>query len=259
MSTKSTVKAKGESRVCIDPSVASSGIAGWMTDWNVLRREAFVELQSPQAATALKRRIESFGNGQTYAKKATAIYVRPDFNPFKTYPKDAPARNKDGFKDRGAPGAYNNGNPNFNQHGGGFRGGRGNFNNNNSRGGMGGMNNVNTGGFGGQGRGGFQNTQMGMMGYGAGAGGMGGNFGNQMMGGFGNQMGFNRGGAGMMNMRGGFNNRGRGNMMGGNMMPNMAMGAMGMPMNAMGMGMQGQCYSSITDNGQAWLADQVPL
>jgi hypothetical protein len=93
-------------------------------------REAFVELASPQAATALKRRIDSFGEGQQYVKKHTCIYARPDYNPFKTSPKDAPQRNK-----VVAPGAYNNG-PAF-QSGGGFRGGRGNYN-------RGGMNNMNT-------------------------------------------------------------------------------------------------------------------
>lgn len=200
-------------------------------------REAFVELASPQAATALKHRIDSFGAGQQYVKKHTCIYVRPDYNPFKTSPKDAPQRNK-----VPTAGAYNNG-PGFQS--GGFRGGRGGFN-------RGGMNNMNSGmNMGGMGRGGFNNPQMNMMG-GFNAGAMGGNFNNNMMGGFNNGMGGfnNRGGMMGGNMRGGFqNNRGRG---GGNMMmmPNMGMGMGNMPnmnnmnnmggmggMGAMGMGM----------------------
>ncbi|KAG9843130.1 hypothetical protein KCU77_g9544, partial [Aureobasidium melanogenum] len=177
--------------------------------------EAFVELASPQAATALKHRVDSFGADQQYVKKHTCIYVRPDYNPFKTSPKDAPQRNK-----VVAPGAYNNG-PAF-QSGGGFRGGRGGYN-------RGGMNNMNTSmNMGGMGRGGFNNPQMNMMG-GFNGGAMGGNFNNNMMGGFNNGMGGfnNRGGMMGGNMRGGFqNNRGRGGMM----MPNMNMG-MGMGMN----------------------------
>jgi hypothetical protein len=170
-------------------------------DLTVICREAFVELASPQAATALKRRIDSFGADQQYVKKHTCIYSRPDYNPFKTSPKDAPQRNK-----VVAPGAYNNG-PAF-QSQGGFRGGRGGYN-------RGGMNNMNTGmNMNGMGRGNFNNPQM------------------NMMGGFNNAMGGfnNRGGMMGNNMRGGFqNNRGRGGMM----MPNMNMG-----MNNMGnMGM----------------------
>lgn len=189
-------------------------------------REVFVELQTPQGATALKRHIDGFGNGQQHVKKHTVIYVRPDYNPFKTYPKDAPARNKETFKDRQSS-PYNAG---FNN-GGGFRGGRGNFNNN-----RGGMNNAS--GYGNQGRGGYQNPQMGMMG-GGGYGGMN-NMPNMGMnaGGFGGQMNFNRGG-GMMGMnRGGFggNRGGRGGMMNNmGMTPQMGMGAMG-NMGNMGMG-----------------------
>jgi hypothetical protein len=194
--------------------------------------EAFVELASPQAATALKHRIDSFGADKQYVKKHTSIYVRPDYNPFKTSPKDAPARAK-----VATPGAYNS-TPSFPS--GGFRGGRGGYN----RGG--GMNNMNTGvSVGGvNNRGGFNNSQMNMAG-GFNGGAMAGNYNNNnnnnMMGGFNNGMGGfnNRGGGGMMagNMRGTFqNNRGRGGMMP-NM--NMAMGGMGMGMMGMGMGNMG--------------------
>ncbi|GAB7353505.1 hypothetical protein MBLNU459_g3952t1 [Dothideomycetes sp. NU459] len=208
--------------------------------------EAFLELASPQAATALKRRIDSFGaEQQSYVKKHTVIYARPDYNPFKTSPKDAPQRNK-----AAAAGAYNSG-PGFSQGGavGGFRGGRGGYNN------RGGMNNMNNGmggaGVGGVNRGGYNSQQMGMMGGGAGAfnSGMATNFNNNnnnMMGNnFGGGMGggFNNRGGMMGGMRGGFqNNRGRGGMMGNMGMPNMNMG-MGMGMGNMGnmgaMGMGG--------------------
>ncbi|TIA74487.1 hypothetical protein D6C83_00492 [Aureobasidium pullulans] len=180
--------------------------------------EAFVELASPQAATALKHRVDSFGADQQYVKKHTCIYVRPDYNPFKTSPKDAPQRNK-----VAAPGAYNNG-PAFQQTGG-FRGGRGGYN-------RGGMNNMNTGMGMGNMRGGYNNPQMNMMAAGFNGGAMGGNFNNNMMGGFNNAMGGfnNRGGMMGGNMRGGFqNNRGRGGMG----MPNMAMGMGNMGMNNM--------------------------
>lgn len=193
-----------------------------------LLREVFIEVQSPQAATALKRLITSFLNPDPFIEKRSVLYVRPDYNPFKTYPKDAPARQKEPYKERQA-GAYN---PNFNNSG--YRGGRGNFNNN-----RGATNNM--GGYGGQARGGYQNPhpQMGAMGgYGAmnNMGAMGG----MNMGGFGNQMGFNRGGNMMGMNRGGYagNRGGRGGMMN-NMgaMPQMGMG-MGMGMGAMGnMGM----------------------
>lgn len=192
-------------------------------------------------------------------KKHTVIYVRPEFNPFKTYPKDAPARSKDSFKERQQSG-YSSGGTSY-QSGGyqssGFRGGRGGYNNN--RGGGGGMNNVNgtgmnmsAGGFSNQSRGGgFQTPQMGMMGGYNAMNPMNGMGMTAGMGGFNPQMGFIRGGGMMGANRGVYQgNRGRGGMMG-NMgmmpqmgMPNMAsmpnMGAMGM-----GMGMNGNAVSPI--------------
>ncbi|TKA72963.1 hypothetical protein B0A49_03208 [Cryomyces minteri] len=192
--------------------------------------EAYVELRSPQAATALKRKIESFGSGQQYIKKHTVFYHTPHNNPYRTLPKDAPNRNKEGgFKDnRPNPSAYVNGmaQNNFNS-GGGFRGGRGGFNN---RGNIGGMGNM-SGNFNNN-RGNFSGSPMGGMPTGGYGSPMAAGFGGSPMGmqGFNN---FNRAGmmGGMNGMRGGgMAMRGRGGMMNG-----MAMG--GMPMSAMNMGM----------------------
>ncbi|KAL1301575.1 hypothetical protein AAFC00_005809 [Neodothiora populina] len=188
--------------------------------------EAFVEMKSAQAATALKRHISTFGADQAYAKKYTIIYARPEYNPFKTSPKDAPRNNK-----TGQVGAYNNSGPaggynNNNMGGGGYRGGRGGFN-------RGGMNNMNSMG-GGMARGGgnFGNPMMNGGFNPAMAGGynaaMGGGFNNR-----GNMMGGMRGGAGFQGRgggRGGFNNPMAA--MGG--MPNMNMGVMPNMMGGMG-------------------------
>jgi len=167
-------------------------------------RQAYVEFTSPQASTAVKHKIESLTADQPNARKFSVIYSNHHQNPFKTLPKDAPARAKDDRKS--SPGSYGSG-PVQGNYGSGFRGGRGGgfnrggynsgaaFQNRNFSGPMGGYNNSNPGGF------------QGNM---------------PMMNAFG---GYNRGGMG--GMRGG-----RGGMSGG-MMP---MG--GMPMGGMGgMGM----------------------
>ncbi|OJD37464.1 rrm domain-containing protein [Diplodia corticola] len=204
--------------------------------------QCFVEMASPQAATALKHTIESFGQGQQYAKKHSASYHAPHVNPYRTLPKDVPNR-KDGNRNdnRSSSGSFGGGsgmNTNFNS-GGGFRGGRGGFN---SRGGMNSMGYNNRGGFNGP--------------MGGGNMGPGGGFGGGPMGGFGggpmggmNNMGFNNfgrggggGGGGMMGgMRGGMGGRGRGGMNGGmnagmmgGMGPMGGMGAMGMNPGMMG-------------------------
>lgn len=204
-------------------------------------REAFLEMTSVQAATALKRHISTFGGDQPYAKKYTVIYQRPDVNIFKTNPKDAPQRSKEANR-----GAYNSG-PGYNG-GGSFRGGRGGFN----RGGGGGgnYNNMgNTGGMaGGMGRGGAGGFNNPMMGGGFSAPVPGGFNGNMMGGSFNNPMaaGFNNRGGMMGGMRGAFSGRGgRGGFnnpmaMGGmpNMMGNMGMG--GMPNMMGGMGNMGE-------------------
>ena len=189
-------------------------------------REVYVEFSSAQAATTLKRKIESFS--QLYQKKYNVYYAPANSNPYRTLPKDAPNR-KEFNKNQGPS--------NQSSQGGNFQ--RNNFNNrgsyNNNRGSMGGgnfnqgnrsfsgpMGGVNSGfgsniGF---------NPQMGIQG-------MGGNFG------------FNRGGTmgGMNNMRGGMQTRGRGGMNMGGISPGMGMGMgnmnMGMGMNMMGGGMPG--------------------
>lgn len=190
--------------------------------------EAFVELQTPEGATAMKRHIESLSATQQPNRKLGIIYLPISPNPFKTHPKDAPNRSKESFKER----PQNNHNAGYNNQNN-YRGGRGGFNHRGAYQGRGGYNNNNQmgmmGGFGGM-------NNMNMNGMSMGMGGP--------MGGFGGQMGFNRGGGGMMSMnRGGFQGGrgGRGGMMGG-MMPNMAMGgmsAMGMDMG-MGMGFGGE-------------------
>jgi hypothetical protein len=192
--------------------------------------QAYVEFSSQQAATATKHKIDAFfAEGQSYTKKPTVVYSNPNVNPFKTLPKDAPARSaKDGPGNRVTSGGYNNGTGQGN-FGGSYRGRtpgynatRGNMNNMGggfNRGGgfsgpqMGGMN------------GGFQSPMGGFQN------GMGGNFGGFNRGGM---MGGMRGGAGMRGGRGGMNN----NMMGGMPMGGMAMGGMGGMggMNPMGMG-----------------------
>ncbi|KAI0011376.1 hypothetical protein F4779DRAFT_615619 [Xylariaceae sp. FL0662B] len=184
--------------------------------------QAYLEFTSQQAATAAKHQVEAVASesNQPGGKKATIIYSSPTNNPFKTLPKDAPARaNKDvGSRSGSSVGGYNDrGGGNFRGRGG-FNGPRGGFNRNFS-GNMGG------GGFHNNMGGGFNNNMGG------------GNFGFNNMGGGGN-FGFRGGmmaggmsggmrGGGMRGGRGGMNpaiNAGMNNgMMGG-------IGGMGMPM-----------------------------
>ncbi|RYP26736.1 hypothetical protein DL768_011571 [Monosporascus sp. mg162] len=187
--------------------------------------QAYVELTSQQAATAIKHAAESSDSSQPGGKKPTIIYSSPNNNPFRTLPKDGPTRaNKDqsarggamsgGYNDRGGSGGNFGG---YNRGRGGFNGPRGGFNRNFSGGNMNGgySNPMGGGGFpmGGGNFGGYNNPRGGgMMGRG--------------MHGSANNM---RGGRGGMNP--GMNNP----MMGG-MMP--GMGAMGMPMGG-GMPMAG--------------------
>lgn len=213
--------------------------------------QVFVEMSSPQAATALKHTLESFGQGQQHVKKPSAVFHPAHINPYRTLPKDVPGRKESGRQDnRSNSGNFSSNNQgggqggmqqnSFNNQGGSFRGGRGgNFQNRNGAGGIGGQ------------MGGFQNRNfsspvgsMGVGGYGA-PGPMGG-FGASPMGGM-NQFGnFGRGGNMMGGMRGGMpQNRGgrggMGGMMGGMGMGGMSMGMPGMPMGGMGanMGMMG--------------------
>ncbi|PHH70061.1 hypothetical protein CDD80_6266 [Ophiocordyceps camponoti-rufipedis] len=171
--------------------------------------QAYVEFESRQAATAAKHYVDQIAGdaAQPAQKKMSTSYWGPGLNPFRTLPKDAPARSKE--QTRTAPsGPYNDRGSYGGFRGRGYGGGRGNmapgnFNRN--------FNNM-----------GYSNNMMGgPMPGGGGGGGPGGNFGfgrGGMMGGGGM-----RGGPG--GMRGG---RG-GNMMG--------MGPMGMSgMSPMGMG-----------------------
>ncbi|GAB7346008.1 hypothetical protein MBLNU457_4781t1 [Dothideomycetes sp. NU457] len=202
--------------------------------------EVFIEFETAQAATALKRKMESLAGSQP-ARKYTILYTNPGYNPFKTYPKDGPARGKEPFKER-QQGSYVQ--P-YNQNN--FRG-RGGYNN--VRGNM----HMNRGGFN------NHNQAMGAMG---GYGGMNNMMGMNQGGGYGNQMAYNRGG-GMMGNRGGFpGNRGRGGMMGDmnmgimpNMMGNMgSMNGMGMGMGmgmGAGMGMNGECTAHVDLETEQW-------
>ncbi|KAF2030305.1 hypothetical protein EK21DRAFT_112027 [Setomelanomma holmii] len=194
--------------------------------------QVYVQLRSPQAATALKHQIDSLFKDQAHAKKPTAIFNPPQHNPFKTLPKDVPPRDK-GRNDRGSSGGYGNQTGSFNNNRGGYN--RGNFNN--RGGGMGFQNRNFSGPAGG--------NMGGNMGYGGqppmnnftgnamGAGGMN-NFGG----------GFNRGGMMGNNMRGGMGNRGgRGGMgmnnIGGGMGMNMPMAGNMMGMGGINMGIGG--------------------
>jgi hypothetical protein len=190
--------------------------------------QVYVQLQSPQAATALKHQIEALYHDQAHTKKPTAIFNPPHVNPFKTLPKDVPQREKN----RGDRASSSNYGSQGGQSGGTynrFNNQRGNFNN---RGNNMGYQNRNF-----SGPASNMGTSMGVgyvnpnpMNFGAGqmAGGM-----NQFGGG-----GFNRGGSMMGGMRGGMNNRGRGGPMGMNNMGG-GMGAMPMGGNMMGMGGMG--------------------
>lgn len=185
---------------------------------------------SPQAATATKRKIESFSEGQQYVKKFTVTYSNPSSNPFKTHPKDGLTRGGGpASSNRGSSGNYggvSSSQPTggFGNASGGYRGGRGSFNN--RGGGM--NNNYNRGGFSQSTMNGFPNNPMSNV---------------PSYGGFQNRGGMMAGMRGpSMNMRGG-----RGAMMG---MPmnGMGFGAMGMGVNMpqmAGMGLQGKIISRL--------------
>ena len=183
-------------------------------DWH--RRQVYVDFYSPQSATAFYQLLQSDGSpnsAKPASKKFPVQYSNPSGNPFKTLPKDAPARQAaaqtPANTNAGAMRGVASNSPYERQAGfqrgrGGFRGGRGGY----SQGMNGGYNNHAGGSFG---RGG------GLMG------------------------GFNRGGYQGGRGRGAFN---QGNMNGGMMgMPNMMGmgGMMGMP-NMMGMGGRSSSY-----------------
>jgi hypothetical protein len=209
--------------------------------------QVYIQLQSPQAATALKHQIDNLFKDQAHAKKPTAIFNPPQHNPFKTLPKDVPARDK-GRSDRGSSGGYGNQTGGFNNNSRGSYN-RGNYNNRGAN--MGYQNNRN-----------FSNPAAGNMGGGMGYGGQAAmsNFpGNAMGAGMNNfGGGFNRGAMMGNNMRGGMGNRGgRGGMglnnMGGGMGMNMPMANNMMGMGAGGMmGMGGNMGMMGFSNPQAF-------
>ncbi|KAF1941518.1 hypothetical protein EJ02DRAFT_200843 [Clathrospora elynae] len=189
--------------------------------------QVYAQLNSPQAATALKHQIENLFKDQAHTKKPTAIFNPPHLNPFKTSPKDVPARDNR-RNDRATSSNYGN-QGGYNNNRGGYNNNRGNFN----RGGnMGYQNNRN-----------FSGPAVGNMG-----GNMGGGYSGQApMNNFASPMGamnnfgggFNRGGMMANNMRGGMGNRGRGGNMGMTPIAGNPMGGMNMPMGANMMGMGG--------------------
>ncbi|KAI6778909.1 RRM domain protein [Emericellopsis cladophorae] len=178
--------------------------------------QIYLEFNSAHDATSAKHLIDKMpaDGGHLGQKKISTQYWNPNMNPFRTLPKDAPARGKD--QPRSAqPGSYSD-RGNYNS-GGGFRG-RGGYGG--GRGNMG-QNSYNRN-FGGGG--GYNNNMGGGGGFGMGGGG--GNF--AFNAGRGNMMGGGMRGGGMRGGRGG-------NMMGMNPMGGMNMGMPG----AMGMGMMG--------------------
>ncbi|OAA60058.1 RRM domain protein [Cordyceps fumosorosea ARSEF 2679] len=193
--------------------------------------QAYVEFNTRQGATATKHHVDKLSSEDTQGgvhKKITVMYWNSSANPFKTLPKDAPARGKD-QQSRGPTGAYNNDRGGYS---GNYRG-RGNFNN---RGNMGQNNynrNYNNMGYSNMGGGGYNANPM-----------AGGNFNN-----------FNRGGM-MSGMRGGMRGGRGGNMMG--MNPGMnGMNPMGMPMGMMGgMGNMGNMGMGMMNPGMQGMNNQ---
>ncbi|KAI6247319.1 hypothetical protein HI914_04225 [Erysiphe necator] len=191
--------------------------------------QAWVEFTSQQAATAVKRKIDGFGDGQPYARKHIVTFSNPNVNPFRTLPKDAPLRSgKDTQISRTQSGNYNSDRGNHSGNfSGNFRGRpsgyitRGGINSHN-------MNNFNRN---------FSGQFMGNMGSG---------FNNTMNGFPGNPMGnhfggFNNRGGIMGNMRGGGGMRGGRGSMGNGMMGGLPLGGLQMggmsSMGGMSMGM----------------------
>ncbi|RMZ85474.1 hypothetical protein DV737_g768, partial [Chaetothyriales sp. CBS 132003] len=85
--------------------------------------QAYLEFGSSQSASAAKQRIESLTEGPNNTRSFSVSFNAATNNPFKTLPKDAPARDKEQRYGRG--GAYNSVPPRG-EYGSGFRGrGRG--------------------------------------------------------------------------------------------------------------------------------------
>ena len=175
----------------------------------------YLDFATPQASTAAKHQIEDLTEGPNSTRKFAVAFTNASYNPFKTSPKDAPARAKEERSSRGGSSAYSMGRGDYSDRGS-FRGrgrgyDRGGYNNQNYNrnlsGSSGGFNNG----------GGFQGN-MGMMN----------NFNSNRGGMMGNNMRGNMGG--MRGGRGGMNNMmSLGGMDMGNMGMNPMMAGMGMP------------------------------
>lgn len=96
--------------------------------------QAYIEFTSPQASTALKQRIDSglvSSAGAevkaTTGRKFSVVFANvSNGNPFKTLPKDAPARAKEDHRtQRTGSTPYSGGAPNHQHDGGGYRGNSG--------------------------------------------------------------------------------------------------------------------------------------
>ncbi|KAI4110633.1 MAG: hypothetical protein LQ339_001209 [Xanthoria mediterranea] len=203
--------------------------------------QAYVLFKSPQAATATKQKIESFGEGQQYSKKFTVSYTNPFTNPFRTLPKDGPMRNNNTTSSRGGQSFGGSGSMSAQQGYNSYRGRGGGYNN---RGAMNSMSNYNRGGYQQPMSGGYQGSTMGgfqgmstMQPYGGfpNRGGMMNNMRGNTMGMRGSGRG-GMGGNGMMGMPMGGMMGGMGGAMGGGMGGGMSMG---MPQMGTGMAMQG--------------------
>ncbi|KAI5806879.1 hypothetical protein EDC01DRAFT_608717 [Geopyxis carbonaria] len=217
---------------------------------------AFIEFTTPQAATAVKAKVESGYDRPAYmGKRHSVSYTNPNSNPFRTLPKDAPQRDRPfvGARsgDRGGHSPVGMGstgattiNHNFRGNRGGFGGpARGNLSGQ-FMGGRAGF----TGAIGaspGSPQTGFQNPM--------GPGFVGPNMPMQHFG-TGNFQGNNFQGRGMNHMRGGAGMRGRGGIgtnpmtgagMGGGVGPGLGMGPMGGNMN----GMEGSGFNPLGSMG----------
>ena len=116
----------------------------WTSHAHRCCRQAYLEFVTPQAATAVKRKIEALADDHQ-TKKFPVSFASSSLNPYRTLPKDAPVRGKDGQRNqdhRAAPGGHigpgwtghghNHVAPGVGMHS--YRGGRGNFNHRGGRG-----------------------------------------------------------------------------------------------------------------------------
>ncbi|KPI44638.1 uncharacterized protein AB675_8569 [Cyphellophora attinorum] len=67
--------------------------------------QVYLLFRSAGASTAVKHKVETLTDGTSQNRKFSVSFSNPSSNPFKTLPKDAPARSKE---ERSSRGAYNN-------------------------------------------------------------------------------------------------------------------------------------------------------